>query len=304
MRVPAPGSGNRQQVDALAKPYAKVEIGYTKHPKFIVLDAWAFSLWHEAKDWCAMHHTDGLIPRDALKAFKYARKAAVVQLLTAVVPHGNGLLAPLWEIHEIGFKMHDYLEHNDCREVVLARIADADDKRELRNLKNRDRQRAFRERRKAAIEAKLNGECNAESSVTSVTVTPPLSTPTTTTTTTVQILKEQESVARARDHLRSDVPPLDRWFGELKAAYPPNAVSSGHLTEQAFVDAVLSKGTPDVTFTVMFANLEAQKRGQQWAQKRMIPRLDRWLRDGLWEQHHEPIDAPKPPGESAEDYLE
>src|SRR5262245_18003438 len=194
MRVPAPGSGNRERVDALAKPYAKVESGYTKHRKFIVLDAWAISLWHEAKDWCATHHTDGLIPRDALKAFRYARKAAVEQLLTAIVPHGDGLLAPLWEIHEIGFKMHDYLEHNDCREVVLARIADADDKRELRNLKNRDRQRALRARRKAEIETLSNDgrnvNRNAQNSVTVTDVTRTLSTPTTTTTTTVQILKE------------------------------------------------------------------------------------------------------------------
>ena len=81
--------------------------------------------------------------------------------------------------------------------------------------------------------------------------------------------------------------PGDRWFVELKAAYPPSAVSDGHLTQTAFIDAVLSNGTPQSTFTVMMANLDIQKRGHQWRVKNMIPRLDRWLREGLWQQQHE-----------------
>ncbi len=51
--------------------------------------------------------------------------------------------------------------------------------------------------------------------------------------------------------------------------------------------AVLSQGTPAVTFTVMLGNLETQKNGHQWRVKRMIPRLDRWLKDGLWKQVHD-----------------
>lgn len=82
-------------------------------------------------------------------------------------------------------------------------------------------------------------------------------------------------------------PRMDRWFEELKAAYPPSAVSSGHLTMTAFVDAMLSHGTPEATFTVLMINLANQKQGHQWRVKSMIPRLDRWLREGLWEQQHE-----------------
>ena len=90
--------------------------------------------------------------------------------------------------------------------------------------------------------------------------------------------------------------PLDRWFAELHGAYPSKAVSRGPLTEQAFMRAVLGHGTPEVTFTVMLANLASQKRGAQFLAGK-VPRLDRWLTEGLWEQRHDtPADdqAPDP----------
>lgn len=87
--------------------------------------------------------------------------------------------------------------------------------------------------------------------------------------------------------LRETTLPMDLWFCDLKAAYPQQSVSSGYLTQQAFTAAILSQGTPEATFTVMLVNLESQKRGHQWRVKAMIPRLDRWLREGLWEQHHD-----------------
>ena len=80
-------------------------------------------------------------------------------------------------------------------------------------------------------------------------------------------------------------PDFRPWLLELRAAYPPKAVSSGYGTESAFAAAVLSHGTPAVTFTVMMVNLESQKAGAQW-QSGKIPRLDRWLSQGLWEQQH------------------
>lgn len=82
-------------------------------------------------------------------------------------------------------------------------------------------------------------------------------------------------------------PPADLWFEDLKAAYPPQSVSSGHLTMTAFVDVILSRGTPLPTFTAMMANLESQKRGHQWRVKGMVPKLEKWLREGLWEQQHD-----------------
>ncbi len=92
------------------------------------------------------------------------------------------------------------------------------------------------------------------------------------------------------------VPPMDQWFLDLKAAYPPKSVSSGHLTMTAFVDAVVSKGTPLATFTVMLMNLESQKLGKQWLVDGMVPKLQKWLSEGLWEQRHAPYVAHQAPG--------
>ncbi len=80
--------------------------------------------------------------------------------------------------------------------------------------------------------------------------------------------------------------PLGLWLTQLRQTYPPKALSSGYATESAFAAAVLSRGTPSVTFGVMMLNLDSQKRGSQWLSGK-VPRLDRWLSLGLWEQHHD-----------------
>ena len=85
-----------------------------------------------------------------------------------------------------------------------------------------------------------------------------------------------------------ETPPLDVWFRELQAAYPPQSVTSGHLTETAFCDVIFTETAPPrETFDRMLANLANQTRGHQWRVKRMIPRLDNWLRSGAWKQQHD-----------------
>lgn len=137
----------------MAKPWARLEQNYINHPKFLALDASSICLWHEGKNYCDMHQTDGLIPREALKTFRFAGRRQVDALIVSCGPKPSGEpWAPLWETSgTLGFKMHDYLDHNDCRDAVLARIEDADEQKEHRRLKNRERQAAFRQRRQAAI---------------------------------------------------------------------------------------------------------------------------------------------------------
>jgi hypothetical protein len=82
--------------------------------------------------------------------------------------------------------------------------------------------------------------------------------------------------------------PMDEWLRYIVAEYPKQAVSSGHLTEVAFVDAITGDGRqPDLVFADMVEHLANQKRGYQWAVSQKIPRLDRWLREGLWRQLHQ-----------------
>lgn len=81
---------------------------------------------------------------------------------------------------------------------------------------------------------------------------------------------------------------LDVWFEELKSGYPPQRVTSGWLTQSAFVDAITRDPRPPrEAFDDMLAHLENQKRGYEWRVKRMIPKLERWLREGLWLQIHD-----------------
>lgn len=137
----------------MAKPWARIEVGYLNHPKFLALTATAICLWHEGKNYCDMHHTDGLIPRDALKTFRFRGTATIAVLMKSCGAKPNGTpYAPLWEPHDLGYKMHDYLDHNDCREQVLERLQDADEVAQLRKLANRDRQRKARADRRARLE--------------------------------------------------------------------------------------------------------------------------------------------------------
>lgn len=77
-------------------------------------------------------------------------------------------------------------------------------------------------------------------------------------------------------------------FARLKATYPPSAVSGGALTERAFWDTLhRAPDGPRSAFDRMLVNLDTQIAGDQW-RRGMIPKLARWLTDGLWEQQHEP----------------
>lgn len=100
--------------------------------------------------------------------------------------------------------------------------------------------------------------------------------------------------ARVNDEHRGDV-----WLQTLIARYPPKAVSGGYLTGSAFIDVLRAGPEPPlVLFELMLANLETQKAGAQWS-KGMVPKLQKWLREGLWRQVHEPAGekaAPAPRG--------
>ena len=85
-----------------------------------------------------------------------------------------------------------------------------------------------------------------------------------------------------------DSPPFDVWFSVLKSQYPKQAVSAGILSEQAFHTQLSQfQDGPVAGWALMQANLDNQKAGYQWRVKQMIPKLEKWLREGLWLQQHE-----------------
>lgn len=114
----------------MPKPWGKYEIGYIDHPKFLALTANAHSLWWEGKNYCDKHLTDGLIPNDALKRFRFRGAKSVELLIASCGEKADGeAYAPLWEEHPGGFKMHDYLDHNPCRDERMAGLNRSDAKR-------------------------------------------------------------------------------------------------------------------------------------------------------------------------------
>lgn len=90
-------------------PFIRLSDNYIDHPKFLVLSATAFRLWHEGMAFCRKHQTDGLIAMSELHGFRYFKPVRATELAT---PHRPGA-APLWEVLDgFGYKVHDYLDWN------------------------------------------------------------------------------------------------------------------------------------------------------------------------------------------------
>jgi hypothetical protein len=141
----------------VAKPWGRYEIGYINHPKFRALNPNAICLWWECKNYCDEFHTDGIVPATVVRGFRfYSRKAMDLLVRSCGLKPNREPYAPLWEALDVGgmphLRMHDYLDHNDCRDAVLARIEKADQRKEA----DRERKAAAR----AAKEALVKGACH------------------------------------------------------------------------------------------------------------------------------------------------
>lgn len=116
--------------------WIRLDDDYVHHAKFTALSHQAFRVWHEGMAYCRKMLTDGLISHTALKAFRYASKPTVRELTTPVHPGAS----PLWEHHQDGYLVHDYLDWNPSSE---------EDKADREASKRR--MRAFRGRQKEPL---------------------------------------------------------------------------------------------------------------------------------------------------------
>jgi len=134
------------------KPWAKYEVNFINHDKFRGISGNAILLWIEGKNYADDKRTDGFLPAYEVKLWRFYSPRAVQQLTTSIGPKssapGAKAYAPLWEKHPLGYQMHDYLAHNDKSEVVAARIAKAEAKRDA-DRKRQQEWRAAQERRAA-----------------------------------------------------------------------------------------------------------------------------------------------------------
>jgi len=99
--------------------WVRIHDGALSHPKITGLIDLTnpFTLWVWGLTNCQMHLTDGLIVRDAIPK--------------AALPAARNLVKRgLWEIHDVGWKVHNYLKWNDCRDLVVDRQTKAKDRKE------------------------------------------------------------------------------------------------------------------------------------------------------------------------------
>jgi hypothetical protein len=105
------------------------------------------------------------------------------------------------------------------------------------------------------------------------------------------------SLARARTHetanglrlpatgdkgVPGDWPPMDVWARELVELYPAQGRCGWNLIERSLFAVLTEDRSQGVreAWEALKARLEQQQRSRQWLDGK-IPRLDRWLRDGL-----------------------
>lgn len=124
--------------------------GISRHPKLLAAGAEAAWLWVAAIDYCRDQLTDGFLPEHAVHTLGLFRSQPT-KLAFRLVEVG------LLEACEGGWKVHDYLDHNDSRNDVKAK------KKE-----NAERQRAFRSRQRGmSADASVTHVSQRDESVTS-----------------------------------------------------------------------------------------------------------------------------------------
>lgn len=88
-------------------------------------------------------------------------------------------------------------------------------------------------------------------------------------------------------------PPMDVWARELVGRYPAQGRCGWNLVERPLFAALTSDPTltPEQAWVWLQARLEQHAGSHQWRVKGMIPRLDKWLREGMYLQEL-PSEAP------------
>lgn len=114
----------------------KIDDTLHSHPKVRRAGAAAIGLWTASGAYSSAYKLDGFVPLDYVTTWPGGRKLAA-----ALVTAG------LWEAAESGWRFHDWSDYQPSAEEIEAERA-----------ATRDRQRAFRQRRR---EAKVQGVTDA-----------------------------------------------------------------------------------------------------------------------------------------------
>lgn len=95
----------------------------------------------------------------------------------------------------------------------------------------------------------------------------------------------KRQTANGSEGVQGDSPPMDVWARELISLYPAQGRCGWNLVERPLFNALCGdERGPLLAWDALKATLEQHKRSHQWRMKGMIPRLDKWLREGLYLQ--------------------
>lgn len=125
--------------------WVRIDDAAMDHPKILLLSDAQCRLWLRGLCYCQKHLTDGFIPDAALKPL--LGKANDVHRLCEV---------GLWDVGADGFRVHDFLDWNDPRELVQERK----DAREEEKIAHRAKMKRWREAKKR----KRDGTCDGSHS--------------------------------------------------------------------------------------------------------------------------------------------
>lgn len=234
-------------------PYMKLETSVARNRKFVKAGPGPSWLWVCGVAYCQDSLTDGFIATEAIDFLGVKSARHLVKHLVS---------AGLWDVVEGGWQVHDYLEHNrSAADVAVLKAA-------------------------RAAGGKLGGRPSVNLPVTlKVSNAKPSEQYAQTFPVAVSVAADVAVVERREEERDSalDGPPMDVWARELVNLYPSQGTCAAQLVEPPLFKALTEDSpglTPVAAWEALKQRLESHKRSHQWRVKGMIPRLDRYLRDG------------------------
>ena len=251
--------------------WIRVQSSVPRHPKFLEAGPSASWLWVCGLAYSQEGLTDGFIPFQALSMLGVKSPEGLKRKLVTV---------GLWDEVTGGWQIHDYLHHNrsadDVRQLQQER-------RELGSIGGKRSVEAKRLKQTVKQTVEASGQATVQPRSDQIRSEPETSTPSgegvTRAPETVEAKRLQQIASTA-------LPPMDEWARELVNLYPPQGRCGWNLVERPLY-AVLTSGleaSPWIAWDTIRARLEWHKRSHQWRVKQMIPRLDKWLREGMYLQ--------------------
>lgn len=243
--------------------WVKLHDGAMGNLKIVSLSDSAFRLWVKGLCYCQTNLTDGLIPGPALKDL--GAKKRDIEILSTPQVEGR---APLWEPHLIGgFKVHDYLLWNDCRETVLKRQQDYN-----------ERKKKWQEKRKAERAADAAGTRSERVTNVIAAITQPNQT---------KPVRTKDSPPTPSRIVALDPRESIRWFDRLYRIYPnkDRKIEANDAWIELAPDADLA--------AVIHADVQGRVTAG-WAkyERRFIPQLRNYLKNHMWEDLKTEVETP------------